>query len=209
VIARQAPKRFVLAGAVAAMLFWVIGFDAVVYPWASGWSSSFTGRAPLVGEWYGEATTPTGRRQWLALDLSAHLGRCRTGDCARVRATGRVCEATGTREYEGSGHARDWRGTRFDLYLRARDQRMEGMRVIKLQGEHAGDVLRTVAQLEIAHGSTSIATDRTGRITQPAGDPDTRFPINLILRKSGEADFQAACRRLASQLEATPRRAFS
>lgn len=192
-------RRGVLALAAVLLLFAAFGFDALLYPWAFGFMRPITGTPALVGEWFGELTTPTGRRQWVALDLDAYLGRCRVRNCSRVQAVARVCDAAGSRDYEGEGHAQDWRGTRFDLELLANDERQEGLRIIKLQGERDGADLQAVTKFESGLSTATITVDRSGNVTRPVGDPDTRFPVNVILSRSSERDFDAACRRLSSQ----------
>lgn len=192
------PRPFRSLGMALAMLavvlFAMFGVDSLAYPWAFPWMRPITGTPALVGEWLGELTTPTGRRQWIALELDAYLGRC-ISTCSRVEAVARVCDARGLREYEGRGRAHDWRGTRFDLELLASDDREEGLRVMNLQAERDGDALRAMARFASGSSAATAAVDERGRIARPVVDPDTLFPTNVLLRRSSERAFERACRR--------------
>jgi hypothetical protein len=195
------PRPFrslaIVLAMLAAVLFVTFGVDSLAYPWAFTWMRPITGMPALVGKWFGELTTPTGRRQWIVLDLDAHLGRC-ISTCSRVQAIARVCDARGLREYEGRGRAHDWRGTRFDLELLATDDRQEGLRVIELQARRDGDAVRAIARFASGSRPATIAVDERGRIARPAVDPDTLFPTNVLLRRGSERAFERACRRSSS-----------
>jgi hypothetical protein len=210
-------KGFALAVLILLVFLWAVGLDAIAYPWAFAWMRPLTTAPTLVGDWYGELTTPTGRRQWIALNLRldtpAQLGRC-TG-CPRIEAAARVCDSHGLWRYEGKGHPGNWRGTQFDLALTTTGAPSQEPGIIRLHAEHDADSLRAIAELESIrstdslHATAAITTDRQARVVRPLADPDTLFPVGLLLRRSTERDFGLACRRLSSQRQPAVQRRSS
>ena len=183
----------VFAAVIAVALggFWLLA--AVSYPW----SVSLPGRPALVGKWLGELILPAGRKQWVALDLSAEPSG-RNGSLRRLKGFAQVCGAQGMRGYEGSSKPQNWHGTLFNLALGATDASAAGLILIKLDAEwDRQDVIRARARFE-AGGPVTVAIDRDGTVTRPGADPDTLFPVSFTLRRGSERDFTAACARVSS-----------
>jgi len=197
---RRALPVFIIVIGLALGGFWVLG--AIGYPW----TVSLPGRPALVGEWYGELIMPTGRKHWIALDLSAE----RTGrnlNLKKLKGSAQVCGVQGMRAYEGSAKPQNWRGTLFNIALSATDQPTEGLALIKLSAEwDRQDVIRASAEFESGGPQTIVVEERSGAVTRPGADPDTLFPVSLTLRRGSERDFAAACARLSPPAALRPNR---
>ncbi len=188
---RRTLAAFVGAIACGFGVFWLLG--ALDSPW----SVSLPGRPALIGEWLGELILPAGRKQWVALDLSAEPSG-RHGNLRRLKGFAQVCGAQGMRGYEGSAKPQNWRGTLFNLALGATDARTDGLALIKLDGEwDHQDIIRVTARFE-SRGPVTVIADRDGTVTRPGADPDTLFPVSFTLRRGSERDFATACARLSS-----------
>jgi hypothetical protein len=180
----------VLAAAVLLALagFWLL--DAVMYPWAVSVTSP-----TLPGTWQGELTTPTGREQWFALELSADDAG-RHGNLKVLGASARLCGADGLREYDGFTRPENWRGTQFNMVLAATDRRPEGLAFINLSADwDRTNQIRAQAQFA-SGGSQTVATERGSAPTRPGADPDTLASVYVTLRRGLLRDFEAACARL-------------
>lgn len=206
---RHPPRRSKAIGyaLIALIVFlWAAGLDAIFYPWAFWWMRPVTGAPTLVGTWYGELTTPTGRRQWIALDLEATLQRCSAG-CSRIKAEARVCDSRGERRFSGQTRPGNWRGTHFALTVTG--AATGSYQIIRMQAERDADGLRVIGNLEsVRRTSTgaavaSVSEDRHGNVVRRDAGADTLFPIELSLRRGSERDFEQSCRRLVSALAAT------
>lgn len=88
---------------------------AITNPWAFAWMRPLTGGPTLVGTWYGEITTATGRKQWITLELDAHFHACQgggvTGLCAASKPP-RACAMRTANVLQGGGKTEDWRRDR-------------------------------------------------------------------------------------------------
>lgn len=196
---RRALTVFVVVIGGALALFWLLA--AIGYPW----TVSLPGRPALVGGWFGELIMPTGRKQWIALDLSAERSG-RHGNLRLLKGSATLCGAQAMRDYEGWSKPLNWRGTLFNLALGAAEAGAEGLTLIKLQAEwDRQDIIHATARFEMS-GPATVAVDRNGTVTRPGADPDTLFPASFTLRRGNARDFASACARLRSQAALTPDR---
>lgn len=193
--ARRSKLRLLIVFGGMFLVWWLL--RALANPWAYAWLRPLTGAPTLVGTWYGEITTASGRKQRIALDLDAQFHACQgggvTGLCARIEAAARVCDARGRRAYEGSGDTANWRGTAFRVSLRATDERMEGLRLVELHGTPEADAVRATVAFQAGHGAAVATTGRHGAVARPGADPDTLAPATLVLRRDGAREFELAC----------------
>jgi hypothetical protein len=203
-IARGKSSRMSKGFALAVLLFlvflWAIGLQAISYPWAYSWMRPLTGAPTLVGEWYGETVFPSGRKQWIALDIDSDTRRCRSR-CLSIVASGRVCDSQGLRRFEGRTAPDNWSGTRFDLSLTSPDISLPGFDIIRIRAEREDEMLRTTTEFEPIHTTpdgAAIASATIKRGAAPARTDvgtDEMFIVDLLLRRSGAEDFQEACPR--------------
>ncbi|GMV60349.1 MAG: hypothetical protein AMXMBFR72_34390 [Betaproteobacteria bacterium] len=205
--ARRSKLRIILAFGGVILVWWLL--RALANPWAFAWLRPITGAPTLVGTWYGEITTASGRKQRIALELGAHFHACQGGGsamglCARLEAAARMCDARGRRAYEGSGKTANWRGTAFRVSLHAADERSDELRYGDLRGTHAGEAVRATVDFQSGHGGAVAIADRPGVVSRPGADPDTLAPATLILRRDGAREFELAC---SAAPRANPRQA--
>jgi hypothetical protein len=161
-----------------------------------------TGVPTLVGTWYGELTTPTGRRQWLALDLDldSRLRPC-TMQCLTIKAEARVCDSQGERRLTGGTRPANWSGTRVALTVTG--STADRYQIIRLKSERESDVLKTIAELESTRKTSTGAAvaaaseDSHGNVVRRDAGADELFPIKLTLRRGSESEYAQACGRLA------------
>jgi hypothetical protein len=194
--ARRSKLRVIVAFGGVLLVWWLL--RAIANPWAFAWLRPLTGAPTLVGTWYGEITTASGRKQRIALDLDAHFHACRGGGsamglCARLEAAARVCDVRGQRAYEGSGKTANWRGTAFRVSLHAADERSDGPRFIDLRSTHEGEAVRASVEFQSGDGTAVAIADRQGVVVRPGADPDTLAPATLVLCRSGAREFELAC----------------
>ena len=179
-------------------LFIVIGvlfltaFEKVTDPW----SVSIVGEPALVGTWWGEMRTPTGRPWVVQLEMTATSVDNDRGENVYMAGTARVCDgANDTRGFELSGDADNWRGTRFHVSARQLVERQGELVFGRLDGQWAGDDMTLVGSLHRLGAPVASAIDREGNRTV-SGDPDTLAPVTFNLKRGVEADFLAACNAL-------------
>jgi hypothetical protein len=157
--------------------------DAVFNPWAHSWR----GRPTLTGTWTGTITTPAGQRRGLFLDLRRSRKRrggystCR--HCPRIEGAARTCAGGGEQSYEVWGGPDTWGGERFHLKTAPPANEHDAPRLGYLSGEWAGDLLRLASAYE--EGGAGGGLDAGG---------ETR----IEMRRGGEADFAALCRKLGA-----------
>jgi len=169
--------------------------EAVLTPWAR----SLTGGPILVGEWYGEMQTPTGRKQVVHITIESPGYGC--NNCPDITGTAQSCDGQGSlQKYEIWGDPENWRGTKFQMKTRKMTEQPLELRLGELEGEWNGDTVRLTTTLRSDTYNYSISTqrDETGKeITRMVGaHPDTLSPVAFTLRRGGEQDFLAVCGRL-------------
>jgi hypothetical protein len=185
-----------------AIVFFYLGMRLVLLPAVlEPWSLSLTGGSTLVGEWYGEMTTPTGRKRVVKIGIGTGPGSCR--GCTDIAGSARVCDNSGNiNEFEVWGDTDNWSGSKFHLSLRPKDNRRYELELGRVEGEWHDDALRlTTKLLSGLNASTSVISrerDETGkeRTTIIGAHPDTLSPVTWTLRKGSDQDFSAACGRL-------------
>lgn len=158
------------------------------------WSLSLTGGPTLAGEWFGEMTTPTGKRRIVRLVVD------RSG---LPDITGKALWCDGgqnIQEHELWGNPENWRGTRFSAKTRkAYDLPLE-LRPGDLHGEWEGDTLRltTTLRSDTYNYSMQIKRDEAGNETTKkiGAHPDTLSSVTFLLLRGVEEDFRRACERL-------------
>lgn len=155
--------------------------DAPFNPWAHSWRGSPT----LTGTWVGVLTSPAGRGAGVFLDLHrARTGRgnsrystCRT--CPRIKGAARVCGGGAVQSYEVWGGPDTWGGEQFHLSAGLEGPETAAPRLHFLRGEWEGDVLKI-----------------TTKLGQDGGGQDADAEVRFGMRRGGEGDFQALCRKL-------------
>jgi hypothetical protein len=193
-------KGFALLVVAFLVFLWAIGLQAISYPWAFSWMRPLTGAPTLVGDWYGEIVFPSGRKQLIALDIDSDTRRCRAR-CLSIVASARVCDSQGLRRFAGSTTPDNWSGTRFDLSLTSPDVSLPGFDIIRIRAEREDETLRTTTEFEPIHTTpdgaaiASATIERGGRPVRTDVGTDEMFSVDLLLRRSGAEDFQAACPR--------------
>lgn len=158
--------------------------DAPFNPWAHSWR----GRPTLTGAWVGSADSPAGHSVVLFLDLHrARTGRgnrrysmCRT--CPRIEGAARACSGDAVQGYEVWGGPDTWGGEQFHLSASPDGAQPSEPRLRFLRGEWGGDALKITTKLEDGGG----------------GGLDAGAEVRFEMRRGGEADFQAACRKLGA-----------
>lgn len=194
----------------------LVGLTAVLRPVSAmlfaPWSIARPGGQTLTGNWVGDLRSKWGSEYHLYLELGWEPPRGRT---ARARLTGaaRVCNRAG-REHRlvVSGDAdRDAADVRLDL--EAGDSRYRES--LPLRGAWHGETLRLSAftspfgpEGELRGGRSTVSrstTDEQGQFVDeyptdlaPDQVPGDSFP-DVILRKAGEAEYQAGCARLTAR----------
>lgn len=160
------------------------------------WSVSILGEPALVGTWWGEMRTPTGRRWVVQLEMTASTAENDLGEDVYLGGTAQVCDGVGERRgLDLSGAAHNWRGTRFHVSARQLVERQGELVFGRLDGEWAGDDMTLVGSLQRLGAPVTSGIDREGNRTG-SGDPDTLAPVTFNLKRGAEADFLAACSAL-------------
>jgi hypothetical protein len=175
---------FVIVGVVV-----LTAFEKITDPW----SVSLVGERALVGTWWGEMRTPTGRSWVVQVEITA-----RSVDDPRenvyMGGTAQVCDGErDARRFELSGAARNWRGTRFQLGARQEVEQKGELVFGGLEGEWAGDDMTLSGRLIRLGAPAGAAIDRAGN-RSVSGDPDTLAPVTFELKRGTHEDFLAACR---------------
>jgi hypothetical protein len=197
---RLSPAGFVVAASALLLLGWgaLIVLQAAFYPWAR----SLTGAPTLTGSWLGELTTPTGMKQLVWFRIRPPYRAC--ANCPKITGEASTCDGRGpVLGYRFSGNAADWRGTQFTLKLTELEDGAAALRLTFLDGSWSGDRLDLTTTL-IAPGQPTtmrVEWDALGRETTTVlnAHPDTRAPITFAMHRAEEAEFDAACVRLAPQ----------
>jgi hypothetical protein len=186
---KRAMRRGVLWVAVlfAAMFAWTTVWEMATAPWAR----SLGLWATLTGDWHGEIRMPGGVTQPVYIEIrptTMPFGRCR--GCPDIEGRARVCEPGGVFDYDVSGDADNYRGTRFHVFMRRLVERESGLAPGTMQGEWSGDDIRATAELA-QMGRTASATATRGE--ERASPPQVQY----TLRRGTEQDFLTACRTQA------------
>jgi hypothetical protein len=178
---------------IAAGVLFLTALEKVSDPW----SVSLVGEPALVGTWWGEMRTPTGRPWAVQLEMTATSVDNDFGEDVYMGGTAQVCDgANDKRGFELSGDADNWRGTRFHLSARQIVERQGELVFGRLDGEWAGDDMKLVGSLIRLGAPAGAGIDKAGNRTV-SDDPDTLAPVAFKLTRGTEADFLAACSALS------------
>jgi hypothetical protein len=185
--ARSTRARIVVAALI--VIGGYLAVVAILFPW----SLSLVGGPVLVGEWYGEVTTPTGERLRVALDLSGRTGRC-SYPCNRLDVIATVCGHGGSYPYTGYGDVENWRGTKLHASITPERPVAAQARTLHLQGVWISDVIR--ATVRFGPRPRSQVTVSEDAVANAALDADRLFATPVTLRRGKPREFEASCLRL-------------
>jgi uncharacterized protein len=184
---------------IAGVLF-MSAFEKVTDPW----SVSIFGEKALVGTWWGEMRTPTGRRWVVQLDLTSRTAENDFRETVYMGGTARVCDgARDQRTFDLSGNVHNWRGTRFHLGAVETVERRGALIFGDLNGEWAGDEMKMAGSLIRLGAPVSSGIDEAGHQTV-SGDPDTLAPVTFNLKRGTDDEFLVACRALGQNASSAP-----
>ena len=156
------------------------------YPWA------FPLLPTLTGSWNGELQAAAQDRRYVHLQLGLDTSRSSCHVACAISGDARVCDSRGAvQDYRVGGDPRNWRGTRFYLYLYARKP-------------HAGALLDTAGTIEGTwHGDVlQLRARPTFDTVAPNGAITTYSrglqspPRSWQMRRGDTAKFAAGCSRL-------------
>jgi hypothetical protein len=168
--------------------------ERIFYPWAS----PLTGDPRLTGQWLGEMTLPSGRKQWLWLKLTHPLPTGKCNNCPTIEGGARTCSpGTGPLAYRVWGRTENRRGTSFYVKTLEQEERRGEPVLGTLQGAWAQDTVDLSTQLIVRGEPTTIRweKDASGKETQTVigGSPEARVPIEWRMQRGTESEFEQRC----------------
>jgi hypothetical protein len=167
--------------AIAAVTTVLMGFFALLEPW----NHSLFLWPTLTGGWYGEFSTPEGRRHLVHLDIG--------GDSENppIDGTATTCDDRGiVREFSLSGWPRGWRGRTFRLNTGGEGEKDgAGVRLARIDGAWERDTMRVTATLDYFKRVN-------GASVSSSADPHPEPVVGLTLRRAPAQEFSAACGRI-------------
>jgi len=190
------PLFLLAAAAIAAFVAFELGLWWLDRVWFFQWATAREGRPALSGVWVGQLATGTGRPRGVLVELRRHVPKRRPHRCDRcgsIRGRALTCDERGNeRAYRLSGTPSDRRATRVEISAGpAVDPPPDGLEMNTLIGGWDGaDVLTLAAGFFWRRGASAITS---------SDDPDTSVDPTLRMRRGTEADYRAACHRLATR----------
>ena len=178
---RLLRSAFTILLALAAVGTVMTGVFAVLEPW----NHSLFLWPTLTGGWFGEFTTPEGRRHLVYLDIR--------GDSENppIDGAATTCDDRGIeREFSLSGRPGGWRGKTFRLSTGGTgDKDGIGVRLARIDGDWERDTMQVAATLDYFRrvGGASVSS---------SADPHPEPVVRFTLHRAGPSDFRAACARI-------------
>ena len=170
------------------------GMDRLLFPWAFDTG----GRPTLTGVWMGTLTTGGGERQGMLVQLWLEENRNRRGVGGRYGRNPHLLEGLLTtctpaaREvrYTLDGNVPERSGERWVVHAKPDSGAPDGLAPSWIRGEwNRRDSLRAEADVHLRRGRSAIG----------GGDPHTRRPGTIGLRRGDSTAFAALCREIGAR----------
>jgi hypothetical protein len=168
--------------------------ERIFYPWAS----PLTGEPRLTGQWLGEMTLPSGRKQWLWLQLEHPLPTGKCNNCPTIEGRALTCSpGRSPLEYRVWGRTESRRGASFYVKTLELEERRGEPVLGTLEGAWAQDTVDLTTQLIVRGEPTTTRweKDASGKETQTVigGSPEARVPIEWQMQRGTESEFEKRC----------------
>lgn len=190
-----------LGGCLGALVFLVVGLfvagtaSYLIDSFFNPWAHSLTGKPTLVGAWFGRVTSPSGQARVLFLEMhrstTSRGGYSTCHTCPRIEGTVEMCGGgADVNAYDVWGGPDTWDGSRFHLNQpRIKGQPRPGLQVGSISGAWSGNELNLSMKFGFRNERAAVyASD----------NPDVNIAAEFTMRRGGEADFLAECRRLGA-----------